>query len=488
MGKHKQPAQPSYFFHGGFVDLGNVIAGAFEKCGKIIARSAKGIKNTWNWVREAEGFWERLFKSLLGILKFGFYFARLIFSAIVTPLICFSITMFQVAILLALFSVASIFIGIIILLDRIYCTIHLIVSHCPNCQHKFSIPVYVCPKCRTKHDRLHPGFYGILSRRCTCGKQLPTTFFNGRQKLEARCPHCNCDIKDGGLHASWCIPVVGGPDSGKTCYITMTMMSLEKTAPKYGLQFEYEKNDLHKITYEDNATRILDRKAPLKTIVDDRLNYYQFSLTPRGATRQQISLCDVAGELFDATASNTRNTMIGFRYANAFILIIDPLSISAYRNEVSKETDLTKYNGCVQPIDEMVDTFIRTLQNMFSIKANTMLDTDVAVVFTKADIPGLDEKIGESAVLKKAPGLNQRTRYAAQNKLCEQFLRDYNEEGFLNNLKSRFKSIQFFTCSALGHIENGQPFIAKNVEEPFFWLARKRSKVIDRAIKSGGNK
>jgi hypothetical protein len=485
MGKHKQPAKPSYFFHGGFVDLGNVIAGAFEKCGEIIVDSLGGIADTWNWVREAEGFWAKLFISLLGILKFGFFFARLIFSAIVTPLICFSITMFQVAILLALFSVASIFFGIIILLDRIYCTIHLIVSHCPNCQHKFSIPVYICPKCKTEHDRLRPGFYGILSRRCTCGKQLPTTFFNGRQKLEARCPHCNCDIKDGGLHASWCIPVVGGPSSGKTCYITMTMMSLGKTAPKYGLKFEYEKNDRDE--YENNANLLSRGKVPYKT-ADDRLNYYQFSLTPSGATRQQISLCDVAGELFDATASNAINTQIGFRYANAFILLIDPLSISAYRNEVSKKTGLAEYKGSMQPIDKMLDTFIRTLQNMFSIKANTMLDTDVAVVFTKADIPGLDEKIGESAVLKKAPGLNQKARYAAQNKLCEQFLRDYNEENFLNSLKSRFKSIQFFTCSALGHIENGQPFIAKNVEEPFFWLARKKSKVIDRAIKSGGNK
>jgi hypothetical protein len=76
-----------------------------------------------------------------------------------------------------------------------------------------------------------------------------------------------------------------------------------------------------------------------------------------------------------------------------------------------------------------------------------------------------------------------KTRYATQNKLCIKFLCDYNEASFYNNLKSRFKSIQFFTCSALGHVENGNPFISSNVEEPFFWIMKKKSKVIERALK-----
>ncbi len=120
---------------------------------------------------------------------------------------------------------------------------------------------------------------------------------------------------------------------------------------------------------------------------------------------------------------------------------------------------------------------------MFSVDSKTMLNTDVAVVFSKSDIPGLDEKIGESAVLKHAPSLTPKVRLEIQNTLCEQFLRKYNEDNFLNSLKSRFKSIQFFLCSALGHIENGQPFVASNVEKPIFWLLTKRSNVIARALK-----
>jgi hypothetical protein len=271
----------------------------------------------------------------------------------------------------------------------------------------------------------------------------------------------------------------------------MTMMSLEKRAlSKYGLHFEYENNGLDE--YIDNSERLSRGYLPEKT-TDNRLRYYQFNLTPKGkgATRQQISLCDVAGELFDVTnialGGNAIKTQIGFRYANAFMLIIDPLSISGYRDEVSKTTSVNQYKGSAQPIDEMVDAFINTLQNIFSIKANDLLNSDVAVIFAKVDIPGLDEKIGESAVLKKAPSLDLKVRYSTQNELCEKFLREYNEESFLINLKSRFKSIQFFTCSALGHIENGKPFESSKVEEPFFWLMKKKSKVIDRAVKKGGS-
>jgi len=483
--KYKQPAQLSYLFHGGFVDLEQVITGAFKRCGDNISESAEGVSDAWNDfefpnILDLEIL--EIFTNLPSVCKIGYFLAKLIFSATITPLICIIITIFQVSLLLILFTIASIFFGIVFLLDKIYCVINAIVSHCPNCQSKFSLPIYICPKCGVKHDRLRPGIYGILYRTCNCGEKLPTIFFNGRHKLEAQCPHCNYNIKDGGLHASWCIPVVGGPNSGKTCYINMAMMSLEKNAPsRYGLQFEHEKNGLD--DYEENSANLLRGYLPQKT-QELRLKYYQFTLTPKNATKQQISLCDVAGELFDVNAGGKEiNNQTGFRYVNAFMLLIDPLSIPEYRNEVSKTINLSGYSGGAQRIDEMLDTFVRTLQNMFSINAKTMLDTDVAVVFTKTDVPGLDEKIGESAVLKKASRLNLKARYETQNKLCEQFLREYNEDNFLISLKSRFKSIQFFTCSALGHVMNGQPFVASNVEEPFFWIVRKRSKIIDKTIK-----
>jgi GTPase SAR1 family protein len=504
---HKQPAMLSYFFHDGFVDLWHILKDAFKRCGGNISENAAQVKNTCGKFKMPSIFKHEvleIFKSLPTIWRLGYFLAQFLFSVTIAPLTYVIITVSLLGMLLILFSIFSIVIGIVILSDRIFCSVNAIVSHCPNCQSKFNLPVYICPghpdpkdsnifkHCGIEHDRLRPGVYGILNRICDCGKKLPTTFMNGRHRLDAKCPHCGHNIKDGGLHASWCIPVVGGPGSGKTCYINMMMMSLEKNAySEYGLRFEHEKNGLDE--YEANAAGLSCGHLPEKT-QELRLRYYQFTLTPdnvtKQTTKQQISLCDVAGELFDIRAGSKEIVeQIGFRYANAIMLLIDPLSIPEYCKEISNVINLNSYRRGAQSIEEMLDTFVRTLQNMFSIEAKAMLNTDVAVVFTKGDIPGLDEEIGEGAVLESAPNFSLKHRYKTQNKLCEDFLRRYGEDNFLINLKSRFKSVQFFICSALGHVENGQPFAAKNVEEPFFWLIRKKSAVIDKTIKTrGGDK
>jgi len=490
--KHAQPAELSYFFLGGFVEIRNVVLGAFKHCGESLKKNRQGLKTSWANLNlidtvasiislEVFEMIKAMFKVGWSLIKLGFYVARLVFSAIVTPIICAVITLIQVLILLTMFLFSTIFFAVIILIDRIYCSVNSIANHCPFCQKHYYMPQYVC-SCGNKHSRLRPGVYGILKRKCNCGALLPTTFLNGRQKLDAQCPFCGNNVKGGGLQASWCIPVVGGPSSGKTVYINMTMMSLEKNSMSmYGLPFVYEDNGLDE--YKEISGRLLKGYLPDKT-TDHRLRYYQFSLTPPGATKQLISLCDVAGELFDINSGGVQiNAQIGFRFANSFIMVIDPLAIPSYREEVSGTTQLQGYKASAQSLDEMVDMFVRTLQNMFSIKANAMLKSDVAVVFTKVDIPGLEEKIGESAVLKKTKGSDMKERCQTRNKLCEQFLREYNEENFLLNLKSRFKSIQFFTCSALGHVQNGEQFTASNVEEPFYWLVKKKSKVISKVLK-----
>jgi hypothetical protein len=61
-------------------------------------------------------------------------------------------------------------------------------------------------------------------------------------------------------------------------------------------------------------------------------------------------------------------------------------------------------------------------------------------------------------------------------------LKKYNEFGFINII-SRFKNTQFFTCSSLGHVENGQFFTPLNVEEPIYWILSKTSRVIEKVVK-----
>ena len=332
-----------------------------------------------------------------------------------------------------------------------------------------------------EHTKLRPGKYGIWKRTCECGCKLPTTFFNGREKLESHCPTCGMDIKDGGKHVDICIPVVGGTSSGKTCLIHQAIASIENVAEQYNLDFEYSPNGLD--DYEDNMTSIKAGYLPEKTN-DMRLKYYQFYLTPEKVKlKNLVSLCDVGGEVYADSAS--LGEQIGYKYANAFLMVLDPLSIMSFREEIEKTVDISLYGSSPDSVDSIVSMLISTLENMFCISSKDMLKTDVAVAFSKGDIPGLDEKIGEKAVaefMRENPEIN---KLDAQNAICERFLMEYDEGNFLNSLKSKFRTIQFFTSSSLGHNMDGTPFRAQGVEDPVLWLIDKISVSVDLKEKWG---
>ena len=465
----KQPAEKSYFFDKGYRDVARVMSTTW--------------KNTLMPVtNELERLGEIFSNNFIAGL-FTFICDVFVFTAITVVILAFNL-LFSI-LFLAFFVLAAvvIYFGFTLasIADFLFCVVHRFSSQCPRCQKRYMLPSYKCPRCGALHSALRPSKYGILKRRCNCGAKLPTTFFNGRQRLEAICPECDTPLKDGGQHVEISIPVVGGPSSGKTCFITMAISQLEKVAPKYKLDFDYSPTEGD--DYRQNAARMGHGYRPDKTS-DFRLHYYQFHLTPVGAKyKNLISLCDVAGETYEN--AEELGKQIGFKNANAYLIVVDPLSIGAYRRElVAGKVDVNQHRASPRLIDEVLDILINTIDNMGARAASSAVRADVAVVFTKCDIPGLDEKIGTAAVnrLIKKSGVD---KYEAQNKLCRDFLSEYQEDNFLNRLTSKFKSVQFFTCSALGHVENGTQFIPSGVEEPVLWLIDKSSSSIDLAKQWG---
>ncbi len=457
-----QPASKSYFFDKGYRDIASVIkktwVGAFSPVKNEIGR----VKNIYK-ASVVTG----IFTTLCDLIVFS----------IITIAILAVMTVFTVG-----FTVFVVVTGVLVYLgytflflaDLIYRLCHKISTNCPNCQSKFGLPVYVC-QCGARHTNLSPSEYGILKRRCNCSKKLSVTFFNGRQKLTGKwvCPKCNHHLTGGVGHQAIAIPVVGGPSSGKTCYISMAISQIERVAPTYNLKFEYLENQALGDDYNDNKDAMVHGHVPMKTN-DMRLRYYQFFLGASGeSVRQLVSLCDVAGETYENNEEMSRQ--IGFKHAGGFLMLIDPLSVTAYRQEVGKIIPLSKYNASERSMDEILDALIHTLESMKCIDSKSALHTEVAVVFTKSDIPGLTGKIGKSAVANYMKHHADVTPLEAQNVLCEEFLAKYGESNFLNTLRSKFKSIQFFTCSALGHVENGSHFQPQGVEDPVLWLIDKLS-------------
>ena len=481
----KQPAKLNYFFKNGYVELFMTIIGSFIMLGEDIA-------DAWEQVADSFGdFWENFWPTIAGIFTFemdwgeawdavkggcvfSFALGKLIFVTAVTTGLTIMLSLLHIGILFPIMLGGYIAFLLLSLADAIYRGYKHISSTCknPNCQAHFGLPVYKCPSCGVKHDRLMPSRYGIWKRRCQCGNKLPTTFFNGRQKLDGECPVCEFPILNGGEHVDICIPIVGGASSGKTCFVNTAVTQIEKIAPSLGLQYKFEPSGSD--DYETNQQNMSRGELPEKTN-EMHLKFYQFQLqTAAESLPHLVSLCDVAGEIYsDSTELGQQHAL---SKSHSFVVVVDPLSVSEYREEMQNTIDPAQYGYSADSIDAVLNMLTTTLENMCNISAKNMLNSDLAVVFTKGDIPGLGDKIGTKAVADYRLHHPNVTRMEALNAVCEQFLRDYNELNFLNGLKSKFKTVQFFSCSALGHNANGSPFESQGVEDPIVWLLSRAAK------------
>lgn len=467
--KTKEHAQISYFFGESYFDLGRTIKESWLKNGNKIRDSWKGIGQAWSGKNFYKAICILIFKIaiLISITLFGTIFTA-IFSSI------------HIVLLFAL--MIFVYIGFVVLkfIDAVFCTLKGIGNNCynPGCERKFRLPIYVCPKCHALHYHLVPSKYGILKRKCSCGEKIPTTFFNGRQKLEALCPHCQSPVIKG-AHRSLLIPVVGGPNSGKTCFLTMAIKHIENAADGLGLEFEYQY--VNGDEFKENSNRMDAGLCPEKT-GDAAFRYYNFFLTPKkDNTKNLISVCDIAGEVFDQKQDELIKQQ-GYRFADGMIVVIDPLSITEFKNELQKELapqEFSKINASTQPIGDVLSTLINTMESLYHIDAKSTIKKTIVVVFTKCDIKGLDERVGQAAINQYLTQHQNETFCDASNNLCEKFLSEYGEDNFLKTVRGKFSQVQFFACSSLGHNASGEKFAAVNVEHPMLWIIDKMSKPIN---------
>lgn len=466
--KIQEPAQVSYFFGESYFALGRTIKQSWIK-------NANKIRNSWG---EIDQVWssEILYKAIcLLILRVATLISVTIFGTIFTMI--FS----TIHIVLLFTLMLLVYIGFVALrfLDTIFCIFKGLGNNCynPGCERKFKLPIYVCPKCHALHYRLVPSKYGILRRKCNCGEKLPTTFFNGRQKLDSLCPHCQSPVIKG-AHRSLLIPVIGGANAGKTCYVTMAIKQIENCASNLGLNFEYQY--VLGDQYKENNNRMENGLCPQKTN-DFAFKYYNFFLSPKNdKIKNLISVCDIAGEVFA-----NQDVMIkqqGYRFADGIIVVIDPLSIPEFMNELKKKLkpqELQALNASTQPIGDILGGLINTMESLYHIDAKGTIKKTIVVVFTKCDINEIDDWIGAKAINEYLEQHHSVSFCDASNVLCEKFLSTYGENSFLNTLKGKFSDVQFFSCSALGHNDFGKKFTPVNVEQSLLWLIDKMSKAIN---------
>lgn len=377
-----------------------------------------------------------------------------------------------VEVLFAFFAFIYIGFGLLWLIDRIYIMINKIKNACPNpdCQAPFLIPTYECPGCGEKHTNLVPSKYGILKRTCLCGTKLPTTFLNGRGQLKAYCPECDTALSGDTASRQYAFPVIGGPSVGKTCFINMAidqMMSDVAPARSWEMSFisDTEEKD-HAL-----AMKSLNQGVRLMKTELNSLTAYQLMLKlPNEKIGRRIYVYDISGEMFSSSSDVQNN--LAYSYANGFIFIIDPLTLNQFAMDVEDKVDLNAYGASSKDFEDILNIMLINLEKMFGLKDKDTLKRNLAVVINKVDIPTLEEKIGEIAAQQYlAENAETCKSYMdARDAVCRNFLEEYGAGNFVRTAEAKFKTVRYFTCSALGHNHEGQPYEGKNVVDPVMWL------------------
>ncbi|MFR5135412.1 MAG: hypothetical protein ACLTEG_10060, partial [Acutalibacter sp.] len=294
--KNAQPAKKSYFFGQGYKDIGDAIRLSWRK-------NASTAKKYY------DSFTEKGLMSFKGIFKLFCALSVVSFGTVFFALI----SLVMVAVVSLFFVLVYIGFSAVWLFDRLYLMRKKIFTACNECKSKFLIPTYLCPDCGAQHTNLTPGMYGILRRTCSCGRKLPTAFFNGRKKLQAICPNCLQRGRTTYLNdresRPLCIPVVGGRSVGKTAYITaFAKRFIEFVAPQKGLEIEFynqAKEDIYgeiKADFAHGSTRMTARPQDLSQTSSVSLSFFikHKSLQPE----RLVHIYDIAGEVFTNNDEN----------------------------------------------------------------------------------------------------------------------------------------------------------------------------------------
>lgn len=465
-----QPAQKSYFFGKGYLDVLNTIKGAWH-------RNFESLKIYKDKIADARysGGKSFIFALILNILAMV---SVIVFGSIITAVV----SVLNIAVVLAMMVVIYIGFSLIWLTDRIYLMRKKIFTACHECKEKSLIPTYICPKCGAKHTNLTPGVYGILKRTCVgddpnsyCGEKLPTTFFNGRRNLEAICPHCETPLADR-ESVPICIPIVGGRSVGKTAFITaFSKEFIDKVAPAKSWETEFynaSKENIYKEIEQDyltGSTRMTDRPQDI-----NKASSVSFSFFVKGVPfkpERLVHVYDIAGEVFTDNSENEIQKQ--YEYCQGIVLMIDPFAIPSVRHRCEDKLSPEDIAGIGKAdINGIVDSFLNKLREVTGLSDKKMSSRPLAVVIGKIDSAGLGAEIGDVAVKTKMAAFPDKFTdyYDTQDYLCRKFLKENGMESFLNNVDLKFKDNRFFSCTAIGHTRDKGQYNPQGVLPPMQWL------------------
>jgi formylglycine-generating enzyme required for sulfatase activity len=442
--KKPENAKRNYFFGPGQHQIRMIVKGAW-------ANNARAIKILWGKVK---------ILAIVPILIIA------VMGSVWT-------VVFSVAHSLVLFPFIIIFrilFGVLAIIDRLVLAFNSISARCPDCKKRSTLPDFVCPSCGAVSKRLVPGHYGIFYRRCSCGKRLPSTFLNGRSRLEARCPHCGHDLATSNAR-NFGIQLVGGVRSGKTTFLASFIhkyLEAVKKNPRIDIK-------LFPTAEFDEMERWYSQGFTESTSAMNANMYSIIHTWKRSQFSHQLSVYDIAGEVFSNESASAQEQ---YRYCEGLIIVVDPFSSRSVRAIYEGEHNgQSPANYSTSDMQEVVTGFINEFSKIGILSVGKMSDVPVSVIISKADADMVKQEIGYDRIDSVCQGNPQayKTRDGARDAVCRDYLFNIGMAGMVNNLAAQFSKIHYFPVSAMGH-EKGKPeaYDPWGILEPVMWIIKEK--------------
>ena len=253
---------------------------------------------------------------------------------------------------------------------------------CTHCYAETRVPSYECinTDCPIVHRDIRAARFGVLSRRCECGSNLPTTVLRASQKMKAFCPICNTSQSEGaGTRRTILVPVIGEPNAGKTRLLASAMAHLSTRLSADGAELV----PLSQLAgnARDHFINVVDSGSSISnTSVGDSPLVYDFAIEKSRMRPVEIHFIDVAGQHF----SNWESTS-NLRYldnALALLFVIDPLALDHSRTRLERAD--TRLPVQVAP-GRAIDAYSSAVDRMRN-ESVPLHERSLGVVLTKADV------------------------------------------------------------------------------------------------------
>lgn len=458
--KDDEPARRSYFFGPGYVQLFATIRNAFE----LNAASGAKISETGSSFKgDSTGIWGTI-KAIGGFI---YTVVGYICVYVIGMILCSVLGLIHGSITTVIMILTYAIFTIVWIIDRIYLFKNKIRSDCPICHSRFLIPTFMCADCGAIHKKLVPGPYGIWKHKCSCGKKIPSTFLNGRSKLDAYCPDC-CSP----LVASDARPIVfqlvGGSKAGKTVYLSAFFHEyLQKLSSNRNLELTIA--DQYRPYFDELEEWYSGVDCPATAQLNSQM--YPILIGSSLGVKRQFSIYDIAGEMFDGFTADSEVQQQQFHYCDGLLFLIDPFSSGNLRtNKIHAGEDISEFSDMA--VEDVATNFINYLIRTGHAKANHRCNIPIAIMIAKADIKEVKREIGPAKINSIFHNNTEQyiTYENARDSVCRQFLIDIGLAATVDNLETQFSNFHYFPVSAMGHSADGTPYEPWGIMDAIEWM------------------